>query len=212
MHEANGCKFIPENDMIVRWVRKERRDFEPETTAFLMSAPDGPFVDVGASTGWFSVPMAKGRKVYAFEPLPTSRERLIANAALNEVEIDVFAGAASNKTGEAVLHFNAGLPLTSGASLQKAFCLVPSGNVKVPTWRLDDALEDVDPAIIKIDVEGHEIAVLEGAEQIISRARPLLVLEANTQEHEAALAVWLDDHDYEYVNADERNLLCTPAS
>jgi len=67
-------------------------------------------------------------------------------------------------------------------------------------------------SLLKIDVEGHETAVLKGAERLIAVSRPSIVLEANTPRHEKALAGWCAANDYTYVIADERNMLCSPAS
>ena len=62
-HEANGARFIARDDMIVAWCRDTGQPFEPMTTAFMMERLKGRrglFVDVGASTGWFSIPFAMG--------------------------------------------------------------------------------------------------------------------------------------------------------
>lgn len=213
-HIANGCEFIAKDDMIVAYVRKEKRDFEPQTTAWMFArmGNGGLFVDVGASTGWFSVAIAAaGFDVVAFEPNVNPFRRLLENCALNEVEIDARNQAVSDANGEASLFFNAGLPLTSGASLNKADCLRPSGEAIVKTVRLDDAITG-SPKLIKVDVEGHEMAVLRGAGKLIERNRPLMVLEANTAAHVADLAAWLEPRGYTWEIADERNLLCSPKS
>jgi hypothetical protein len=81
----------------------------------------------------------------------------------------------------------------------------------VTAIRLDDVIDEP-VALLKIDVEGHERAVLAGAERLIAASRPPMVLEANTGYHEQVLAAWLAEHDYTYMIADERNMLCLPRS
>lgn len=211
--EANGARFIAENDMIVSWCRKTGKPFEPETTAFMfdvMAKRGGQFVDVGASTGWFSVPMAaQGFDVYAIEPNPRPAARLQENATLNDAFLVIHRAAASDMVGEAVLHFNAGLPLTSGASLNLEDCLAPTGRETVRTVMLDSlGLDDV--SLVKIDVEGHELPVLRGAADLVGECRPHLVLEANTDAAREELSAWLDENGYEWMPADERNMLCSP--
>ena len=206
-----GATWIAEDDMIVRWIRQTGLRFEPVTTPWMleqMASRQGAYVDVGASTGWFAVPMAKrGYKVIAFECNARSAQRLRDNCALNGVEITLHEVAASNRIGKAVFSHNPRLPLTSGGSLEpvsvnRAFEEVPCATL--------DSLVDVPVALLKIDVEGHERAVLNGAARVIAESRPALVLEANTAQHEAVLVDWLRASAYVWSHADERNLLCTP--
>jgi FkbM family methyltransferase len=209
IYEANGCKFYAEKDMIVMWERRENKKFEPETTEWMLDkmTPEGAFIDVGASTGWFTVLMAKrGYEVHAFEPNVRVLPRLRANLELNEVKAEVYEAAVSDKTGTATFIYNPNVPLTSGGSLTKI--LPPTKATEtVPTLRLDD-LELPKPAVVKIDVERHEMAVLRGAERYIMEHRPPMVLEANEKEYELELAEWLGERGYSYRIADERNLLC----
>jgi len=209
-YEANGARFIAKDDMIVRWCRETGQPFEPETTEFIFGAT-GTFVDVGASTGWFSIPMAlRGHKVEAFEPNPAVFRRLSDNADLNGAVIAMHHAAASDKGDSVTMWINPAVPLTSGGSIERATCARPK-RIEVQAVRLDDALSG-DVSLIKIDVEGHEMAVLRGAEKTVERCRPHLVLEANTPDHCAALALWLDAHGYSWRRADHRNMLCSPSS
>ena len=73
---------------------------------------------------------------------------------------------------------------------------------------LDRMVQDK-PALIKIDVEGHEMSVLEGAYRLIDMYRPALVLEANSEKHFQQLEAWLDSRKYVHHRADQRNILAT---
>jgi FkbM family methyltransferase len=58
--------------------------------------------------------------------------------------------------------------------------------IRVPRRRLDEyGMDRV--AVIKIDVEGHELAVLKGAETLLARNRPTLIVEAEERHREGAL-------------------------
>lgn len=213
--EANGARFAAENDMIVRWCRQTGRPFEPETTRWMLARlaeRAGAFVDVGAATGWFAIPIAlSGRLVVAIEANARVFRRLAANAALNGAVIEAHPVAASDRSGEAVFRYNGSLPLTSGGSLEQPIVNRPKSET-VPTERLDVLVGERPVALVKIDVEGHELPVLAGAQKLIAASRPHLVLEANTGGHRAALAAWCDKNAYAWERADDRNMLCSPSS
>lgn len=213
LFEANGAKFIAEQDVIVHWLAQGNGPFEPDTTPWLfarMAGRKGLYVDVGASTGWFAVPMAlRGHEVVAVECNQRVLARLRANLALNAVSAEVHAVAASDATGAVAFHHNPGLPLTSGGSLEAAV----RGNrasETVMSARLDDIIGARVVTVLKIDVEGHEAAVMAGGRAVIERDRPFMALEANTPLHRQALADILADLDYDFHAADGRNLLCSP--
>lgn len=214
-HYANGAQFIAKDDMIVRWLRQGHGPFEPVTTQWLFDRLDereGLYLDVGASTGWFAVPVGmRGREVVAVECNARVLKRLRENLDLNEVEAEVHAVAATDREGEVTFTYNPSWPLTSGGSLEP----MVRGNRASETVRaatLDSLIGDRKVAVLKMDVEGHEIAALDGARRLIARDRPFMVLEANTTAHEGVLAVFLWEVGYTYVKADERNLLCSPRS
>lgn len=215
--EANGAKFYAQNDMIVKWCRREEKPFEPVTTRFILeglAARAGRFLDVGASTGWFAIPAAlRGHLVTAFEPNVRVVQRLEANMALNGIgwdRLELIRAAASHEPGQVVFFYNPLVPLTSGGSIAQPTCKGPVREM-VDAVTLDASVPRWDEvALIKIDVEGHERFVLEGAKGIIRESRPLLVLEANTEGHKAALAMWLAENAYSWEEADGRNLLCRP--
>lgn len=220
VHMANGAKFIAADDMIVRYERREKKVFEPETWKFiqsqLASRPEehegGIFVDIGAATGWFTIPVAlSGVQVVAFEANSRVAERLRQNLVLNDLDsscVEVVNMAASNKRGQTTFWYNGGLPLTSGGSIEVATCGSPKSEI-VPTMAVDQWVR-IRVSLMKIDVEGHEVKVLEGAEETIRRWKPPLVLEANTEKHEKALRPILQAHGYSYIKADVRNLLAVP--
>lgn len=209
--EANGARFIAADDMIVRHCRSLKAEFEPETTAWMfavMASGDGAFIDIGASTGWFSIPMVlKGYEAMAFEPNPNVYSRLKDNMALNGVTFEAREVAVSNRNGAVTMWINPAVPLTSGGSIEVATCAMPR-EIMVSSVKLDDC--SLAPRLIKADVEGHEMSVLAGAEETINRHRPHMVLEANTDVQCYRLAQWLRAHGYTFKCVDGRNMLCTP--
>lgn len=213
----SGALFFAQDDMIVSWIRREGRPFEPETAAWisrkmltLESGPARHFVDVGASTGWYTVPMALAlNAVTAFEPNSRVLERLHANLELNKITrgVRVVPCAVSDAHGEAEFFYNPNVPLTSGGSIEAPTCRAPRREM-VPVVTLDDALAGQQVGMIKIDVENHELSVLNGAREVIARERPFLILEGNTIRLQERLIRVVRDMGYAVKQADERNLLC----
>jgi FkbM family methyltransferase len=133
-------------------------------------------LDVGANKGVWAWLMARhAAKVHAFEPNP----KLFAELARNVGgRVTVHHVALSDATGEAALRIprNDKGYSNQGSSLS---AIKVSGDhlaVTVAARRLDDL--DLGPVgFMKIDVEGHELAVLAGARRTIARDRPKMVVE-----------------------------------
>lgn len=217
LHEANGARFLARNDQIVTWERRTGQPFEPVTTAWMRAAlasRAGAFVDVGASTGWFAIPFAlAGREVHAFDCNRRVAKRFRENAALNGASLAFTECAIGDTDGETTFWHHPHIPLTSGGSIAApATRSAVAETVRVAC--LDNALPDgCEVALLKVDVEGHEVAVMQGARATLARCRPHLVLEANTSGHRKALAAWLADFGGYVIEADDadgRNLLCNP--
>jgi FkbM family methyltransferase len=119
--------------------------------------------------------------VWAIEPYPPNIRKLQELRRVNALgQLEVIAGALSSQPGIARLH----LPLDGNSghpSLAKTSDI--AGEIEVPTWSLDDLVAERKPdrplTFIKIDVEGHEIAVLDGATRTIGTMRPLILCEFN---------------------------------
>lgn len=214
-HEARGAEFLAANDMIASWERRMKEPFEPQTWAFVQrlisGGRGGQAVDVGASTGWYAIPLAQaGIEVWAFEPNRRVYARLLENARRNRYRFHARRLALSSRAGKAIFYHNPAVPLTSGGSIEAPTCSAPQAET-VDMAALDDfAAEFSALTLVKIDVEGHEAAVLAGAEAVIAQHRPALILEANTEAAREGLANWLKDHGYRWKAGDGRNMLCTP--
>ncbi len=137
-------------------------------------------IDIGASIGSYTVHLLNhSRKCYAFEPRPDSAAYLVDRlAARSNPRLRVEAVALSDHSGDAQLRVLVGD--MGRSSIERENPVEQLGAVEgltVPTRRLDDydAIEPV--GCIKIDVEGHEDAVLRGARRILLRDRPTLLIE-----------------------------------
>lgn len=137
----------------------------PQEMAFLEKTLKGgmDFVDIGANIGAFAVQVAvrTGARTLAFEPNPTARARLTANAALNpKAKITIDPRALSDKR-ETVQFRSVDSDLkVSGFDLTR----YEGTTIEVETVPLIEALDEhgfTSDWGLKIDVEGHEDTVLE---------------------------------------------------
>ena len=131
-------------------------------------------VDIGANRGLYTYFLSGFcKKVVSFEPQPGCFANIAAYAKPNITAHNV---GLSSETGVLNLY----IPHDShGAALDGLASFRPTANaerLEVPVKRLDDyALAEVD--FIKIDVEGYEYEVLEGAKKTILENKPVLLIE-----------------------------------
>jgi len=183
--------------------------YERKATMYLQSVlkPGMVVCDIGANIGYYSLVAAPivgpGGRVYAFEPMPPQFSVLRANlqrngfswAEAHQLALSDHAGSAilslddPNNTGSATLH-----PVSKGVHTEAVRC-----------ERLDDFFRSAPPPrldLIKIDVEGAEIHVLEGAEETLRRYAPIVLVEVVDSNQQAAgfsmqqLFAWLQDRGY----------------
>jgi FkbM family methyltransferase len=153
--------------------------------------------DVGAHIGYHSLAFAAlvgpSGHVVAFEPNPFNidrfRKHLERNKDLCE-HITLMTCALSKVDGEADFVFSpevddgrsSGSHLTQSLVPEEARVYRSFSQTKVPVVKADNLLRDKrvpPPAIIKIDVEGAEAFVIEGARQILSNLNPILLIEVH---------------------------------
>ena len=151
----------------------------------------GTILDVGAHDGLLTLPLARlpGATVLAFEPLPSAHARLAAACAgLPNVELRREAlGAAPGRLMLSVPVVD-GMPAEQWASLAKdygTFASVTTEAHPVEVITIDSlGLSDV--THMKVDAEGFEQEVLEGARATLRRCRPVLSLELEERHREGA--------------------------
>lgn len=151
--------------------------YEPETEQFFREVITPGMIcwDIGAQTGFFTCLFAKlsgpeGR-VYAYEPMPPSYEMILKNISENGFgpRVSVRNVACSDAHGF--------VPMTKTSQM----FIVDHDSKDTQTVecvRLDQE-ENLLPELIKIDVEGHEPAVLRGLANVLERCSPLIVMELN---------------------------------
>ncbi len=150
--------------------------------------------DVGAHLGFFTLGLARlvgaGGRVAAFDPLPENIRALRANLALNLEQagnVQVVQAAVANVSGRVRLY--------GGSDPSRARLAPPpassEGSQEVASLTLDEFVFHRGapaPQLVKLDVEGAEGMVLQGARRLLREIKPLWILEVHGAE--AAQAVW----------------------
>lgn len=166
--------------LIIRAYRKRfkaNRRGETELRLLPLLVRGGTAVDVGANKGVYTYFLSRlCDRVVAYEPNPELAEQ-IEGYGLKGVEVRTCA--LSSSAGEAVLN----IPLSGKGKRRNNVASLnaleeASDGIRVEVRRLDDeGLTGV--SFLKVDVEGHEAETLAGAEELIRRDRPVMLVEIN---------------------------------
>jgi FkbM family methyltransferase len=165
--------------------------------------PSGGVVwDVGANIGFYSLIASRlvgeGR-VVAFEPLPANQEAIRRNLALNGISnVELIGIALSDEEGTAQLEMHASPTWakldTSGDTTFKRDTET-AGSVSVRVSTLDAQLAHAPaPDVVKMDIEGAEVAALRGASKLLAEHRPTLICELHGTNR--AVTELLEAHGY----------------
>lgn len=136
-------------------------------------------LDVGANIGYYTSLLGRrAGRVIAFEPHPVLLARLRANVARWPGPIEVEGRAASSASGQAEL----GEPEAFAANTGTAgLGLAGARSFTVETVALDEVVDAAAVGVLKIDVEGHELAALDGFDTALREGR---VRDVFFEEHE----------------------------
>lgn len=178
--------------------------YEPATIRLVghIAKESSVFLNAGAHTGLFTLVASAANpllQTVAFEPNPTVFEWLRTNIRANHLEGRVTARkqALSNAPGSATLFVP---PFSARSSLKREFNPEPEQEevvVQLATADEECPQRPVDFALL--DVEGHEIEVIEGMTEILSADHPHLIVECQFQEDArlARLMRVLAEHGYQ---------------
>lgn len=175
---------------LIRGLKARYRDHRAELGALVAALRPGEVaIDVGANKGSFLPALARAvgprGSVVAFEPQPDLVELLRRERPANAI---IEACGVSDRAGRLRLAIPLGRDGAATASPGASFAPEVARRercrtIEVPVVVLDERFADEPRRIgaIKIDVEGHELAVLRGAERIVERHRPTIVCECEAR-------------------------------
>jgi len=189
-------------------------EFEPEATSIVrkLVRPGDKVVDAGANYGWYTTLFAQlaGRSghVYAFEPVPTTHQRLVEHIQLNDLEdcVTALSSALGTERGKAAIHIFESLS-HSRSSLSRleedSFKTIHVPIVDLDTYLETQGENKID--FLKCDVEGSELLVFKGAHKLLkSDDAPSILVELNGETSEAFgykvadLWIFLKENGYDH--------------
>ena len=145
---------------------------------YMVPQTDKSFIDIGADTGVWTLFVAKKNVVvHSFEPSPPAY-KILKNKTHQYNNVHTYPFALSNKDGVGRL----GLVKYSIDNMGVMDYEIKDNQIgetiEVATYRLD-SFSFGDVGVIKIDTEGYETPILEGAALTISKSNPLLIIEVH---------------------------------
>lgn len=188
-------------------------DSEIRMSKFLLHtlASGDTFIDIGAHYGYYTLMasewVGKQGNVYAIEASSSSALVLRENTA-HDPHIALFVAAASDHAGEVTFYEFSGpyaeYNTTAGEGYegQKWLTKVKRIENRVPTLMVDDLIRDykIQKAVMKVDAEGGELAVLKGMPEALRTKDLTIVMEYLTPGASASLhhqaVVWLRSFGY----------------
>ena len=206
LHRTGDLVYVPHPlDARGRHALLHPPRIHPAVLAFL--CPGAVAIDIGASLGEWTVPLARtvgaAGRVLAAEPAPRSAAALEATLAANALRhAEVIRCAVSDHDGSAEF----AVPLVTSARTDTGTARI--GPASVGHERLDVVLRSLDLLaaergfdrvdLIKIDVEGNERRVLDGAKATLNRFHPTLVIETGHEPEGDRRAIHDRLHDLGY--------------
>lgn len=178
--KQNGRTWLLVSDVALRG---EYAEFQTVEWLRRVVKPGACVIDVGANVGQMTLEAAHlvgptGR-VIAIEPAPGNvrvlRRHVIENGFENRVTI-IEAACGARDNDKVILHIlgDAVDSVGSGHSQSKHSTEMPSIELQVPVVTIDSVAKENPPAVVKIDVEGAELSVLDGASVTLKTYQPAL--------------------------------------
>ena len=143
----------------------------------IFKIPFRTVVDVGANRGQFSLTAYEysSANIYAFEPQPKAA-KLLQRIFLNDARIKIFTSAIGNRSEKKIMHVSARDDCSSLLEITEYQNELFPGTYEIETIfidvsRLNEYISSEDivaPAILKIDVQGFEMEVIEGSSELLN--------------------------------------------
>lgn len=193
--------ILNDDSSAVKYFWKDSHDLESLDLWYNISKNKGLYIDVGAHTGLYTLTSMKANNensVLCFEPYFMNLSRLITNLRLNgfSKNISTILGAVSNFDGKSKFNVS-----TERSYMSKGGRIGNQG-LDIDVFQLDTLyFNKLNKKIngIKIDTEGEDFKVLLGAEKIIKKHKPDIIIETR-EENKKEISNFLKNYSYNFFN------------
>lgn len=199
----HGYFLYNKNDFYIgRSIEKYGEFSEYEVALFRqICAPNDVVIEVGSNIGSHTIALAQmvGPRghIYAFEPQRIVFQTLCGNVAINSLtNVSCFQSAVGEESGTA---FIPALRYDRVGNFGGVSVRASEGGESVSQVTLDNLLDNAQISqlkLLKVDVEGMEIGVIQGAKEIISKFKPILYVENDRQVQSGSLIVLIRSLGY----------------
>jgi FkbM family methyltransferase len=201
--------YLIENEIFWKGLNKS---WEPESVKIWqdLCKISNVIFDIGANTGVYSL-IAKtvniDAEVYAFEPVSRTYDKLVKNVRINNYNVKCLEQAISNYDGTGIIYDSLKgniLSVTVNRNLypDNNFIPVEISTIKLDTFIKSRSIGNID--LLKIDVETHEVEVLEGFREYLKEFQPTMLIEILFDDVAFGVANLIKDIDYVYFNINEK--------
>lgn len=219
-----GWAIIERDTHLGKWVEEHKRlDFDQNALPQMLPyiKPDSIVLDIGANIGCYAYAFSKiAKEVICFEPNKEAFDCLRYN--IGKIPgVHCYDYAISDIED----HYEVIVP---NDNIGMAYIELTNNPYNEGTTTIDNFIENSnieDLSFIKIDVEGFELRVLNGAEKTINKFNPVMVIEINdhtlkrTNTTRQEIFQWLNDHGYTYRNIyanqglqdEQLDIICFPS-
>jgi FkbM family methyltransferase len=165
--------------------------------------------DIGANTGVYSLvakTLSPDAQVFGFEPVERVFQKFKYNIELNKFKVFCYDYAISNQDGEALIYEVPSEHVYSVTVNKNTTQNENAISTKIKTKKLSTFIKEQKIArvdLMKIDVETHELEVLEGMEEYLHLFMPTLLIEILNDEVGSKVQNLLKGTDYLFFNIDE---------
>jgi len=214
----NAIFFRKTNSLNFQNFKQKSKDTGPVLLDIFLDE-DYTFIDVGANIGEFVNRAQKhipGNNIWAFEPIPKLYKRL--KKIFPQANISQIALSDKKDKSAFKIPIIKQQQILTRATLNTTFEEVEETNkqvIQVITDTLDHQIQllNIDKvSLLKIDVEGHEWKVLDGAKSTLEKHRPVIIVEIEQRHHSFPIQLIINDicslnYNCYYLNLSELKLL-----